>query len=381
MNTENEVKISSTEEIISELQKGKMVIMVDDENRENEGDLMIAAEFITPEMINFMVTHARGLVCLTLTEERCRRLGLTQMTKNNQTQYGTAFTTSIEAAVGVTTGISAADRALTIKTAVAKDATADDIVQPGHIFPITAKKGGVLVRAGHTEAGCDLTRLAGLTPASAICEIMNDDGTMARLPQLLKFAKQHNLKIGTIANLINYRAARESLVERVAERKITTANGEFTLLAYKDKAGGNTHLVMKYGNLPPNSETLVRVHEPFSVLDFLAPETHQGSVTLPQAEEALVKFGHGVIVLLHGNENNNDSGDNMIKRLNKNAAEKPKKRVWDPRSYGIGAQILRDVGVHKMRLLSSQHRMPSLQGFGLEITGFVQNINEINKTK
>ena len=384
MNNQNEIKISSTEEIISELQRGKMVIIVDDENRENEGDLLIAAEFVTPETINFMVTHARGLVCLTLTEEHCRRLGLSQMSKNNKSQYGTAFTNSIEAAVGVTTGISAADRALTIKTAVAKDSTADDIVQPGHVFPITARKGGVLVRAGHTEAGCDLTRLAGLTPAATICEIMNEDGTMARLPQLLKFAKEHNLKIGTIANLINYRSARESLVERVAERKITTPRGEFTMLAYKDNAGGNTHLVLQYGDLPSDGETLVRVHEPFSVLDFLAPETHKGSFTLPQAEEALVKFGHGVIVLLHGNENNNDSGENMIKRLNKTDSEKKSenaKKIWDPRSYGIGAQILRDMGIHKMILLSSEHRMPSMQGFGLEVSGFIQNIKEVPSQK
>ncbi len=363
-------KIASTAEILDDLRLGKMVILVDEEDRENEGDLLIAAEFVTPEIINFMVRHARGLVCLTLTQAHCRRLGLSPMTRNNQAQFGTAFTVSIEAAKGVTTGISAADRAHTIRTAVAKDAIAEDIVQPGHIFPITAREGGVLVRAGHTEAGCDLTRLAGLTPAATICEIMNEDGTMARLPQLLEFAEKHHLNIGTIANLIHYRAAQESLVERVAQKSITTPYGAFELFAYADKAGDKTHLVMQYGKIPENEETLVRVHEPLSVLDFLDPQSHPGAFALDEAQKILVKNGHGVIVLIQREEKRED----WVNRLNA-SIKNPHK--WDPRTYGIGAQILRDLGVKKMRLLSRPQKIPSMTGFGLEVTGFVSPQNEI----
>ncbi|MDR2638200.1 MAG: 3,4-dihydroxy-2-butanone-4-phosphate synthase, partial [Zoogloeaceae bacterium] len=230
--------IAPTEEIIAEIHAGRMVILVDEEDRENEGDLLIAAEHVTPEAINFMVTHCRGLVCLTITEARARQLGLAQMTRDNKTPYNTAFTVSIEAAEGVTTGISAFDRARTVQAAVARNATPEDIVQPGHIFPITAKEGGVLVRAGHTEAGCDLTRLAGLEPAAVICEVLKEDGSMARLPDLLEFARIHGIKVGSIADLIHYRAASETLVERVASRTVHTAHGEFLLHAYTDKASG-----------------------------------------------------------------------------------------------------------------------------------------------
>ena len=253
--------IATTAEIVAELKSGRMVILVDEEDRENEGDLVMAAEHVTPDAINFMAKHGRGLICLTLTEERCRKLGLVQMARNNKTQYGTAFTVSIEAAEGVTTGISAADRARTIQVAVAKSSTADDIVQPGHVFPITARPGGVLVRAGHTEAGCDLAGMAGLEPSSVICEIMNDDGTMARLPELIAFAGEHGLKIGTIADLIHYRAGAEKLVERVTSKTIATAHGEFLLHAYVDRASGATHLALVKGLIPAAAETLVRVHE------------------------------------------------------------------------------------------------------------------------
>lgn len=375
-NVEAPATIASTEEIIDELKAGRMVILVDEEDRENEGDLVVAAEFVTPETINFMARYARGLICLTLTEEHCRRLGLTQMTRNNKAQYGTAFTVSIEAAEGVTTGISAADRAHTIRTAVAKNASPDDIVQPGHVFPITARAGGVLVRAGHTEAGCDLTHLAGLASAATICEIMNDDGTMARLPQLLVFAREHGLKIGTIANLIHYRAASETLVKQKCRKTIRTPRGEFTLYAYVDEAGGGTHLVLQYGTLPPEGETLVRVHEPLSVLDFLDPDSKTGSFSIAEAEEALVRFGHGVIVLMHRPE----EGDVLIERLMQPAkdANAPRQHAkWDPRTYGIGAQILHDLGVHRMRLLSSPHKMPSLVGFGLEVSGFITRLADV----
>ena len=364
--------IASTAEIVAELKAGRMVILVDEEDRENEGDLVMAAEHITPEAINFMARYGRGLICLTLTEARCKKLGLTQMARNNGTVYGTAFTVSIEAAEGVTTGISAADRAKTIQVAVAKNATADDIVQPGHVFPITARPGGVLVRAGHTEAGCDLAGMAGLEPSSVICEIMNDDGTMARLPELLEFAKQHNLKIGTIADLIHYRAASESLVERVTSKTVQTVHGEFTLHAFRDRASGATQLALVRGTIPPGGETLVRVHEPLSVLDFLDPASKPQSFNLDEAQAALAKHGHGVIVLMHRPED----GEALLTRL---AGEKPKaqQQKWDPRTYGIGAQILRDLGVTKMRLLSSPRKMPSMTGFDLEVTGFVTSPAEL----
>ena len=334
----------------------------------------MAAEHVTAEAINFMAKFGRGLVCLTLTEARCKKLGLVQMARNNKAQYGTAFTVSIEAAEGVTTGISAADRARTIQVAVAKSSTADDIVQPGHIFPITAREGGVLVRAGHTEAGCDLAGMAGLEPSAAICEIMNDDGTMARLPELMEFAKEHGLKIGTIADLIHYRAASETLVERVVSKTITTAHGDFALHAYVDRASGATHLALVKGQIPAGEETLVRVHEPLSVLDFLDPGSKQQSFSIDEAQAALAKKGHGVIVLMHRPED----GEALLSRLTGQIQQSPRVQTkWDPRTYGIGAQILRDNGVSKMRLLSSPRKMPSMTGFGLEVTGFVTSPAEL----
>ena len=363
--------IAPTVEIVAELKAGRMVVLVDEEERENEGDLVMAAEHVTPEAINFMARYGRGLICLTLTEERCRKLGLVQMARNNRTQYGTAFTVSIEAAEGVTTGISAADRARTIQVAVARGSTADDIVQPGHVFPITARPGGVLVRAGHTEAGCDLAGMAGLEPASVICEIMNDDGTMARLPELIDFAREHGLKIGTITDLIHYRAASETLVERVTSKTIRTAHGEFTLHAYVDRAGGATHLALVKGEIAAGKETLVRVHEPLSVLDFIDPGSKPQSFTIDEAQAALARNGHGVIVLMHRPED----GEALLARLTGDAPRTRSK--WDPRTYGIGAQILRDLGVGKMRLLSSPRRMPSMTGFSLEVTGFITSPAEL----
>ncbi|HSG23088.1 MAG TPA: bifunctional 3,4-dihydroxy-2-butanone-4-phosphate synthase/GTP cyclohydrolase II [Azonexus sp.] len=366
--------IATTAEIVAELKAGRMVILVDEEDRENEGDLVMAAEHVTAEAINFMAKFGRGLICLTLTEERCKKLGLVQMAPSNKAQYGTAFTVSIEAAVGVTTGISAADRARTVQVAVAKNSTADDIVQPGHVFPITAREGGVLVRAGHTEAGCDLAAMANLEPASVICEIMNDDGTMARLPELMEFAKEHGLKIGTIADLIHYRAASETLVERVTSKTIATAHGDFTLHAYVDRASGATHLALVKGQIPAGEDTLVRVHEPLSVLDFLDPGSKQQSFTIDEAQAALAKNGHGVIVLMHRPED----GEALLSRLTGQNQQSPRVQTkWDPRTYGIGAQILRDVGVSKMRLLSSPRKMPSMTGFGLEVTGFVTSPAEL----
>jgi 3,4-dihydroxy 2-butanone 4-phosphate synthase/GTP cyclohydrolase II len=357
--------IASTEEIIAEIRAGHMVILVDEEDRENEGDLTIAAEHVTPDVINFMVTHCRGLVCLTLTEARARQLGLLPMTRDNKAPHGTAFTVSIEAAEGVTTGISAFDRAHTIKTAVAPHAKPGDIVQPGHIFPITARQGGVLVRAGHTEAGCDLARLAGLEPASVICEILNEDGSMARLPDLIAFAERHRLKVGTVSGLIHHRVMSETLVERVASRQIDTPHGEFMLHAYRDCTSGAAHLALVKGVIPTEEETLVRVHDPLSVLDFLDARHQRSAFSINEAEAIIARHGHGVIVLMHEAED----GDSLLARLT-NADIQAAPGKWDPRLHGIGAQILRDIGVRKMRLLSNPRKLPSMAGFSLEVTGF-----------
>jgi 3,4-dihydroxy 2-butanone 4-phosphate synthase/GTP cyclohydrolase II len=363
--------ISSSDAILADIRAGRMVILVDEEDRENEGDLVMAAEHVTPEAINFMAKFGRGLVCLTLTEARCRQLGLGPMARDNKSPYNTAFTVSIEAAEGVTTGISAADRARTVLAATARDARPEDIVQPGHIFPIMARPGGVLVRAGHTEAGCDLAGLAGLEPAAVICEIMNDDGTMARLPELIEFAKTHGLKIGTISDLIHYRASSEKLVERVLSKPIQTAHGEFTLHAYVDRACGATHLALAKGEIPADQPTPVRVHEPLSVLDFLDPGSRSQTFTIDQAMTALEKFGFGVIILMHHPED----GESLLTRLRGDS--KPTRHKWDPRSYGIGAQILRDLGVTRILSLSSPLKMPSVHGFDLEVTGFVSSLSEM----
>jgi 3,4-dihydroxy 2-butanone 4-phosphate synthase/GTP cyclohydrolase II len=359
--------ISPTEEIVAEMRAGRMVILVDEEDRENEGDLVLAAEHVTPEAINFMVTHARGLVCLTITEARSRQLGLTPMARDNKSPYSTAFTVSIEAAAGVTTGISAQDRARTVQAAVARDARPEDIVQPGHIFPITARPGGVLVRAGHTEAGCDLAQLAGLEPSAVICEILKDDGTMARLPDLIEFAATHGLKIGTIADLIHYRSRNETLVRRSHSRPVALPFGEFTLHAFTDLTSNEVHLALAKGDIRPEQETLVRVHEPLSVLDFLNPGGGRHTFSLDASLQALAQAETGVAVLLHRPE----TGQDILSALAEPDAPAHPAAKWDPRIYGIGAQILRDLGVRRMRLLASPRRMPSMTGFDLEITGFV----------
>ena len=358
------MSLASTLEIVEELKAGRMVVLVDEEDRENEGDLVMAAEFATPDAINFMAKYGRGLICLTLTDARCRQLGLKQMVSDNQTPHGTAFTVSIEAAEGVTTGISAADRAVTIQAAVKRDAKATDIIQPGHIFPLRAQPGGVLVRAGHTEAGCDLAGLAGLEPASVICEILKDDGTMARLPDLVPFALEHGLKIGAIADLIHYRNQTESLVERVADRLIQTVYGAFRLIAYRDTSARETHLALVKGEIHADQETLVRVHEPLSVMDFLDVTGGGHSWPIMGAMERIAESQSGVIVLLHRPE----TADALLHRIN--PAPVADRKV-DLRDYGIGAQILRDLGVGKMKLLASPRKMPAIDGFGLEVTGYL----------
>jgi len=365
--------LASTPEIIAELKAGRMVILVDEEDRENEGDLVIAAEFITPEAINFMARYGRGLVCLTLTQERCHQLNLPLMTHRNGTQYGTAFTVSIEAAEGVTTGISAADRARTIAAAVAHDARAEHIVQPGHVFPIMAQPGGVLVRAGHTEAGCDFTALAGLTPAAVICEIIKDDGTMARLPDLIEFAQEHKLKIGTIADLIHYRSRTESIVERVAERTMRTAHGEFRAVMYLDHPSRQPHIALVRGTPTPERDTPVRVHEPLSLLDLLEVGASTHSWTLDAAMQEIAQRDVGVIVML--NCGCGDTSEHLVDVFKafdqKDKAAAMKRRPVDFKTYGIGAQILRELGVGKMQVLSNPRKLGSMSGYGLEVTGFI----------
>jgi 3,4-dihydroxy 2-butanone 4-phosphate synthase/GTP cyclohydrolase II len=361
------VSISSPSEIIAEIRAGRMVVLVDEEDRENEGDLLIAAEHATAEAINFMARFGRGLICLTLTDERCRQLNLPLMVTNNRSPLGTNFTVSIEAAEGVTTGISAADRATTVRAAIRPDASSRDLVQPGHIFPLMAQDGGVLVRAGHTEAGCDLARLAGLTPAAVICEILKDDGEMARLPDLIPFAAQHGLKIGTITDLIQHRGRTESLVVRASERSIETVHGEFQLYAYSDRIGRETHLALVKGNIDAAKEALVRVHEPVSVIDLLDAGSKTHSWNFHDALEAIAKSGCGVLLLLHRQE----SAEELLARARPADANRAPPKIA-LRNYGIGAQILRDLGVKKMRLMALPRRMPSMAGFDLEVVGYAQ---------
>lgn len=364
--------IASVEEIIEDIRAGRMVILVDDDDRENEGDIIVAAEHITPEAINFMATHARGLVCLTITEARSKQLGLTPMARDNNSQFGTAFTISIEAAQGVTTGISAQDRARTVQAAVARDARPEDVVQPGHVFPITAKEGGVLVRAGHTEAGCDLAQLAGLDPSSVICEVLKDDGTMARLPDLIEFGARYNIKIGTIADLIHFRSRTEKLVKRSYSKPVKSVHGDFVLHAFTDISSNEVHLALAKGEICAEREALVRVHEPLSVLDFLDPASGRHTFSLDQAQRALAGAESGVIVLLRR------PGDDVVDYFNAPATVPGQAKKWDPRLYGIGAQILRDLGVRKMKLLSSPRKMPSMAGFDLEVTGYVTSPEQID---
>ena len=368
-------KLASTEEIIAELRAGRMVVLVDEEDRENEGDLVLAADHVTADAVNFMAKHGRGLICLTLTRERCQQLNLPLMVRDNGTTMGTNFTVSIEAATGVTTGISAADRALTIKTAVAPNAKPNDLVQPGHIFPLMAQPGGVLIRSGHTEAGCDLAAMAGCSPTSVICEIMKDDGSMARLPDLLEFAKEHQLKIGSIADLIQYRSQHESIVVREGEREFITPWGKFKGIIYRDKPSSCIHIALVHGKPSEDQETLVRVHEPVTVLDFLDANVSTHSWPLAQALQQIAASSAGVAVLLNASGIAAPNDTDWLAQFQKLNDAKPEEssplaRKTDFRSYGIGAQILKDIGVGKMRLLANPSPVPSLSGYKLEITGY-----------
>lgn len=363
--------LNTAEELIEDIRAGKMVILMDDEDRENEGDIIIASECVTAEHINFMARFARGLICMPMTRERCELLKLPLMAPRNGSGFGTKFTVSIEAAEGVTTGISAADRARTVQAAVARNAVADDIVSPGHIFPLMAQPGGVLARAGHTEAACDLARMGGFEPSGVICEIMNDDGTMARRPELEKFAEEHGLKIGTIADLIQYRSEHESIVKRVGKRSMQTAWGTFEAVAYEDAATGSAHLALVHGTVAPDVETLVRVHEPASVLDVLDTGASPHSWGVAQALQTIAQAPAGVLVLM----NCQSSTEHLFAQIagwsdpkaNANPANADR---FGLRTYGIGAQILRDLNVGQMRLLARPRKMPSMAGFSLTITGY-----------
>ncbi len=368
------VAISPVEEIVAEMKAGRIVSLVDEEDRENEGDLVLAADHVTPEAINFMAKYGRGLICLTLTRERCEYLKLPPMAARNGTVYSTAFTVSIEAAEGVTTGISAADRARTIQVAVDRNSQPTDLVQPGHIFPLQAVDGGVLMRAGHTEAGCDLAAMAGCSPASVICEIMNDDGTMARLPDLQLFAAEHGLKIGTIADLIEYRSANESLINKVSSRPLDTAFGTFMAHAFRDGPSGSLHLALVKGDWSAQEVVPVRVHEPLSVLDALEVGRAMHSWTLETSLRHIAEQGKGVAVLLNCGE----TADQLLAQFEGKArsAQAPGRGQMDLRTYGVGAQILRECGVNKMQLLGTPRRMPSMAGYGLEVTGFISKNKE-----
>ena len=362
------MELNSIQEIISDISEGKMVVLMDDEDRENEGDLILAAEKVSPEAINFMATHARGLICLALNDVRCKRLGLEQMVKNNGTELGTAFTGSIEAASGVTTGISAADRSTTIQAAVKKDAVAEDIVQPGHVFPIKAQNGGVLTRAGHTEAGTDLALLAGFDPSAVIVEIMNDDGTMARRGDLEKFAQKHDLKIGTIADLIHYRNTSERSISLVDKTKIESEEGEFELFAYEDTINGNIHIALVKGKIDSEQEIMVRVQQNNTLQDVVGINQFGSRLSFSQAMKKVNSEGSGVLLLLSHQETAQEllSNVSFLKGEKKtNESDGP-----DSRIVGVGAQILKDLGVKKIRLLGASAKYP-LTGFDLEITEFI----------
>ena len=369
------MKLNTVEELIEDIRQGKMVILMDDEDRENEGDLVMAAPMVRPEDINFMATNARGLICLPLSEERCQQLnlGLMVASDSNSSSHATPFTLSIEAAKGVTTGISAADRARTVQAAVASNARPEDIVQPGHIFPLKAQPGGVLSRAGHTEAGCDLARLAGFEPAAVIVEIMNEDGTMARRDDLENFAQKHDLKIGTIADLIHYRLVTEKTTQCVSERTVNTHYGEFILKTYLDHARDEKHFALVMGDVCGDEAPLVRVHINRSARDLLAIEPREGfqSWSTHTALEAIAKEGRGVLVLLVYPETAEDMDRNIDQMLNISTKKTPPASEVVYFQIGTGSQILMDLGISKMRLLSAPFKFSGISGFDLEVVEYV----------
>jgi 3,4-dihydroxy 2-butanone 4-phosphate synthase/GTP cyclohydrolase II len=366
--------LNTVEELVHDIRLGKMVVLMDDEDRENEGDLVMAAECVRPQDINFMARYARGLICLTLTRERCQQLGLRQMVDANRAQHGTAFTVSIEAAEGVSTGISAADRAHTVRTAVARNARPDDIVQPGHIFPIMAQPGGVLTRAGHTEAGCDLARMAGFEPAAAIVEVMNEDGSMARRPDLEKFAAEHGLKIGTIADLIHYRALNERTIEKLKEGMVSTDHGEFKLHTYRDLLNGDIHFALSKGQIQRDQPSLVRVHLASTVRDLFGTQLPgQVGWNIHRCLQRINQEGCGALVLLADHESATDLLASVDLALGRKPAPGPQGEAGG-NSYltvGLGSQILRDLGVGQIRLMGAPLKYNAISGFDLEVVDFV----------
>ena len=362
------MKLNNTKEIIEDIKAGKMVVIMDDEDRENEGDILMAAEVVKADDINFMARYGRGLICLTLSEQRCQQLRLPLMVGDNKAQMETNFTVSIEAAEGVTTGISASDRATTIRAAVNPDARAEDIVQPGHIFPVMARKGGVLIRAGHTEAGCDLARLAGFQAAAVIVEILNDDGSMARRNDLESFAKQHDLKIGTIEDLIRYRIENEHTVERIVESRFPTDYGEFELFAYEDTIAQELHFALVKGKIDSDKAIPVRVHVQNTLTDSLLGTAGRGW-PLGNVMETIDKAGEGVIVFLRQPESPKDMVT-KIESIIRDDTSHDDEHPDEQRTYGIGAQILVDLGVRKMSLLSAPKKFHALAGFGLEVVDY-----------
>lgn len=363
---------SATEEIIEDIKAGKMVIIVDDEDQDSEGDLIMAAEAVKPESINFMARYARGLVCLTLSPQRCKQLRLPLMVSDNTQATETHFTVSVEAAQGVTTGISAADRAVTILAAVKADASPADLVQPGHVFPLMARSGGVLTRAGHTEAGCDLAGLAGFEPASVIVEILNEDGSMAQRPDLEKFARQHDLKIGTIEDLIRYRIENEKTLERIVETHFPTDFGDFRLVAYEDAVDQQLHLALVKGEVRPDEATPVRVHVQNTLHDSLYGTSGRGW-PLGNVMQKINEIGHGVIVFLRQSESPRQMVQHIEAIIREEQGRQDESPGDDLRTYGIGAQILADLGVHKMRLLSAPKKFHALAGFGLEVVEYISD--------
>jgi 3,4-dihydroxy 2-butanone 4-phosphate synthase / GTP cyclohydrolase II len=361
--------LNTIDEILEDLRRGKMAVIMDDEDRENEGDLIMAAESVRAEDVNFMARYGRGLICLTLTRERCRQLRLPLMVSDTDSSHRTNFTVSIEAAEGVTTGISAHDRAHTVRTAVAAEARPEDLRQPGHVFPLMAQPGGVLTRAGHTEAGCDLARLAGFSPSAMIVEILNDDGTMARRPDLERFAKSHGLKIGTIADLIRYRLKNERSVERIYEERVDTEFGPFTLCCYEDHVNKTVHVALVKGDLNSALPPLVRVHIKDTLRDLVGVRSEKLGWPLRAALSRVAKEASGVVVILRPEESPREFMASVRQLESKPALHGSGATVV--RTYGIGAQILKDLGLKRMRVLSAPKQLQGLAAFDLEVTSYV----------
>lgn len=367
--------MNTTEEIIEDFRQGKMVVIMDDEDRENEGDLVMAASFTQAADINFMAKYGRGLICLTLTREHCQQLRLPLMVNDNKTAHSTNFTVSIEAAQGVTTGISAADRALTVQAAVAKNATPDDLVQPGHIFPLMAQAGGVLNRAGHTEAGCDLARLAGTEPAAVIVEILNEDGTMARRPDLEIFAKQHGLKIGTIADLIQYRIQNENTLDRISVCDYPTEYGDFKMYAYQDRNDDNVHLALVMGDVTGDEPILIRVHARNLLDDMFSSKRSVGTISIDDAMKKIAVEGRGILVVIRQSEDNKSLVEHIHQyQLEDNGVVPPEatEKKMDWRTTGTGARVLADLGVRKMKVMGVEKKYFGLSGYNLEVVGHTE---------